>query len=658
MQENSSYCNVGADARNHECLVKLGLAHLYHYNLTASAEKTVKEVKYHASLSANYLCSLDNRIVPKKPITWMLLRPPWSTAKSICLKQAVHNQMLKFKGSNADKVVCYNLGKVLNLDNENESNDIKAKENLSAASLMGFTHAKFEILLQEEKSVFAKTDVGAQLQWFRDLQACAANGNTDARFKLCQLIASHNSEKFLCRFEAIKFSKALFRNSDCSHIEKLENYQPKINSLMRCILVDWIAEVAYMKDMSHQVLHAAVHYIDSFLMTRVVERTKLQLLGITCLLLAAKSHYDPRQVHILTVRESSWLTDQTYQYEDVVRMMGEVMGTLKADLWRSTSSDYLELLLSSPLIRDIEKDLVHYLHDLSLQYTVAGTYKRSVIAASVLFLARLILNIETPWPSELSDFSGFLIRDIANCTAILYYKCFICPSVKDDRDLPLRSIKEEYLSPKHSNIANLTFPQQLQLKSRILAADCTLSCVSEDPLQFVVMSLDIDETFNASVRSIDYYGDYEDFLDHVSDSSCDEESFCVGRTQISSFRSVDEFSDDETTMDAESLNYGSSRLNQSKESFTPIYHSKNVKAVMIEKSEMVEFKYINPLNEKSVFLFPEESCHSQLQDKTNAVLPETQRSGLNFPIKRKHSSLHSDICSKQHRNNVVGKRTR
>ena len=32
-----------------------------------------------------------------------------------------------------------------------------------------------------------------------------------------------------------------------------------------------------------------------------------------------RSHYDPRQVHILTVRESSWLTDQTYQYDDVVR---------------------------------------------------------------------------------------------------------------------------------------------------------------------------------------------------------------------------------------------------------------------------------------------------------------------------------------------------
>lgn len=34
----------------------------------------------------------------------------------------------------------------------------------------------------------------------------------------------------------------------------------------------------------------------------------------------SRSHYDARQVHILTVRESSWLTDQTYQYEDVVRL--------------------------------------------------------------------------------------------------------------------------------------------------------------------------------------------------------------------------------------------------------------------------------------------------------------------------------------------------
>lgn len=31
---------------------------------------------------------------------------------------------------------------------------------------------------------------------------------------------------------------------------------------------------------------------------------------------------------ILTIREAVWLTDNTYQYEDLVRMMGEVIAVL------------------------------------------------------------------------------------------------------------------------------------------------------------------------------------------------------------------------------------------------------------------------------------------------------------------------------------------
>lgn len=32
---------------------------------------------------------------------------------------------------------------------------------------------------------------------------------------------------------------------------------------------------------------------------------------------------------ILTIREAVWLTDNTYKYEDLVRMMGEIVSTLE-----------------------------------------------------------------------------------------------------------------------------------------------------------------------------------------------------------------------------------------------------------------------------------------------------------------------------------------
>ena len=159
-------------------------------------------------------------------------------------------------------------------------------DNLSISSESGCGHAMYE-KLQIQKNVTMQ-DAGVKLKWFRDLQECAASGNMDAAFELCCYYSKNLDNDFVSSMQGSLFCRNIFQKCCGTKVDKLEQKQPKINGLMRTILVDWLAEVAYMKDMSHQVLHAAVNYVDRFLMSRVMERTKLQLLGITCLLLAAK----------------------------------------------------------------------------------------------------------------------------------------------------------------------------------------------------------------------------------------------------------------------------------------------------------------------------------------------------------------------------------
>ena len=68
------------------------------YLISVEAEKTEKEVRRNALLAAQYFKILDNNISPNKPLTWMLIRPPWSNSvKMICLKQAIFNQLVKTK---------------------------------------------------------------------------------------------------------------------------------------------------------------------------------------------------------------------------------------------------------------------------------------------------------------------------------------------------------------------------------------------------------------------------------------------------------------------------------------------------------------------------------------------------------------------------------
>ena len=56
----------------------------------------------------------------------------------------------------------------------------------------------------------------------------------------------------------------------------------------RYILVDWLVEVAGMKDFSSHTLHVAVSVVDRFLRVHSMTRSKLQLLGVAAMVLCSR----------------------------------------------------------------------------------------------------------------------------------------------------------------------------------------------------------------------------------------------------------------------------------------------------------------------------------------------------------------------------------
>eukprot|EP00245_Coleochaete_scutata_P015595 TRINITY_DN702_c0_g1_i1.p1 TRINITY_DN702_c0_g1~~TRINITY_DN702_c0_g1_i1.p1 ORF type:complete len:298 (-),score=51.27 TRINITY_DN702_c0_g1_i1:993-1886(-) len=93
----------------------------------------------------------------------------------------------------------------------------------------------------------------------------------------------------------------------------MENLQQDINSNMRGILVDWLVEVAEEYKLVPDTLYLTVSYIDRFLTTTVVTRSRLQLLGVSCMLIAAK--YE--EIYAPQVEEFCYITDNTYRREEV-----------------------------------------------------------------------------------------------------------------------------------------------------------------------------------------------------------------------------------------------------------------------------------------------------------------------------------------------------
>lgn len=69
----------------------------------------------------------------------------------------------------------------------------------------------------------------------------------------------------------------------------MERLQRDVNAAMRGILVDWMVEVGEEYKLQPETLFLAVGYVDRFLSrTQAVPRSKLQLVGVTAMMLAAK----------------------------------------------------------------------------------------------------------------------------------------------------------------------------------------------------------------------------------------------------------------------------------------------------------------------------------------------------------------------------------
>lgn len=59
-------------------------------------------------------------------------------------------------------------------------------------------------------------------------------------------------------------------------------------SSYRYILIDWLVEVATMKDFTSLCLHLTVECVDRYLRRRLVPRYRLQLLGIACMVICTR----------------------------------------------------------------------------------------------------------------------------------------------------------------------------------------------------------------------------------------------------------------------------------------------------------------------------------------------------------------------------------
>ncbi|XP_034927874.1 G2/mitotic-specific cyclin C13-1 [Populus alba] len=241
----------------------------------------------------------------------------------------------------------------------------------------------------------------------------------------------------------------------------LSNYmrevQDDVSGNMREILVDWLVEVAEEYRLVSDTLYLTVSYIDRFLSSQALSRNNLQLLGVSCMLIASKyEEISPPQVESFC-----HITDNTYTKDQVLDMEKQVLKSLNYEMGAPTTINFLRILLKAAQENcessDLQFELLScYLAELSLLEYGCMRFLPSMIAASAVFLSSFTIQPQMhPWSMTLQHHSGYRPSDLKECVLAIH------DIQLNRKGSSSRAVRDKYTQNKFKHVATLSPPSEV-----------------------------------------------------------------------------------------------------------------------------------------------------------------------------------------------------
>lgn len=152
---------------------------------------------------------------------------------------------------------------------------------------------------------------------------------------------------------------------------------------MRAILVDWLVEVHMKFRLVPETLYLCVNIIDRYLDKTFVERTKLQLVGITALLVACK--YE--EIYPPEVRDCCYICDHAYTRQEILDMEANILKVLEYRISVPTAYPFMLRFLHLTKASMAARHAAFYYLDRMLQEYSFLRHRPSLVACACISLA-------------------------------------------------------------------------------------------------------------------------------------------------------------------------------------------------------------------------------------------------------------------------------
>ncbi|CAL5206373.1 unnamed protein product [Lathyrus oleraceus] len=233
----------------------------------------------------------------------------------------------------------------------------------------------------------------------------------------------------------------------------MEKVQRDITPTMRGILVDWLVEVSDEYKLVPDTLYLTVNLIDRFLSCRVITRQRLQLLGVTCMLISSK--YE--EICAPRLEEFVTITDNTYSKKEMLKMEKEVLNVLQFQLSVPTIKTFLRRFIQAAqssykaAYPELEF-MANYLAELTLVEYSFLQFRPSKIAASAVFLARWTLGqSEHPWNPTLEHYTNYKASELKTTVLAL-----LDLQLNNTKGCGLNGVRDKYKQQTFKSVASFS----------------------------------------------------------------------------------------------------------------------------------------------------------------------------------------------------------
>ncbi|CAN0927074.1 Putative cyclin-A3-1 [Linum grandiflorum] len=240
----------------------------------------------------------------------------------------------------------------------------------------------------------------------------------------------------------------------------METIQKEVLLSMREVLVDWLVEVSEEFKFCADTIFLSISYIDRYLSSRRIRKDELQLLGISCMLVASKyEEICPRSAD-----EFCYITDNTYTNEEKLKILSRISDYPNFAITQFHSLFFL-CLYSCICIFNLQdpgrrfESLSSYLCEVSLLEYKCVRFLPSVIAASCVFLSRFILfPYQQPWTTSLQLKSGYSAADLKDCVLAIHGRGL---AITQEGSTLRDGVIAKFKADKHKCIAEMKLPWEI-----------------------------------------------------------------------------------------------------------------------------------------------------------------------------------------------------